>query len=143
MTRPGTRLRALARRICDAQTMERLIDPAIADLQCEHGEAMRRGQIWRSRWARVAGYIALSKVAVIALSRGTMRAVRHSAAADDHALGRTVLFSVIVTIGWTFVSIGPALQTWWRLDKLSTLLVWYLVPQALQAALPLEDSSSR
>jgi hypothetical protein len=33
MTPPGTRLRALAARLCAARTMERLVDPAIADLQ--------------------------------------------------------------------------------------------------------------
>src|SRR5437762_10600103 len=33
MRRPGDRLRALAARVFDAETMERLIDPVIADLQ--------------------------------------------------------------------------------------------------------------
>ena len=49
MTRPGARLRSWASRLLDPSTMERLIDPAIADLQHEHEEAVRRGLIWRGR----------------------------------------------------------------------------------------------
>ena len=56
MIRPGDRLRSMASRVCGAAAMERLIDPVIADLQCEHGEAIRRGQVWRSRWIRMAGW---------------------------------------------------------------------------------------
>jgi hypothetical protein len=48
MRPPGTRLRALAARLFAASTMERLVDPAIADLQAEYEEALRRGPKWRS-----------------------------------------------------------------------------------------------
>ena len=44
MTIRGTRLHAIARRLFDRSTMERLIDPAIADLQHEHGDRIRRPQ---------------------------------------------------------------------------------------------------
>ena len=40
---PGVRLRVIASRLCGAQTMERVIDPLIADLQLEHAEAVTRG----------------------------------------------------------------------------------------------------
>ena len=137
MTRPGTRLRSLAARVFDPSTLERLIDPVIADLQCEHGETVRRGEVWRSWWIRLTGYIAFSKVAAIALSRGSLPAVRRSAAADDRALGRTMLFSTLATIAWTLVFIGPALRTAWDVSALGPWLVWYLIPQALQVALPM------
>ena len=39
MIRPGDRLRARAARVCRAETMERLIDPLVADLQTEHRRA--------------------------------------------------------------------------------------------------------
>ena len=42
MTAPGTRLQRLASRICSTKTMTRLIDPVIADLQFEYGEARRQ-----------------------------------------------------------------------------------------------------
>jgi hypothetical protein len=64
MTRPGDRLRAAAAHVFDADTMDRLIDPAVADLQAEYAEASRAGLTWRRRWVRFAGYIAFAKVAV-------------------------------------------------------------------------------
>jgi hypothetical protein len=63
MSRPGDRLRALASRVFDDETMERLIDPVIADLQVEYAEASRAGLIWRRRWVRTAGYAAVLYVA--------------------------------------------------------------------------------
>lgn len=51
MTRPGTRLRAIAARLFDAQTMERYVDPAVTDLQTEYEETAKRGR--RRERARV------------------------------------------------------------------------------------------
>lgn len=44
--KPGSRLRALARRVCSQRTMEWLFDPLIADLQSEHDEVSRRRKPW-------------------------------------------------------------------------------------------------
>ena len=41
VSRPGTRLRALAARVCSEKTMERLIDPVIGDLQAEYTPSER------------------------------------------------------------------------------------------------------
>jgi len=46
---PGTRLRAVAARLFAANTMDYLIDPAIADMQAEYEDASRRGLTWRSK----------------------------------------------------------------------------------------------
>src|SRR4051812_17574040 len=54
MRRPGDRLHALAARLFDPSTMERLIDPVIADLQRERADALSRGQVWRGRWIYIA-----------------------------------------------------------------------------------------
>ena len=65
MNRPGARIRALAARVCDAETMERLIDPVIADLQVEHAEAVQNGRAWMRRWIRFAGgFVCLKALAV-------------------------------------------------------------------------------
>ncbi|HET6956776.1 MAG TPA: LptF/LptG family permease [Vicinamibacterales bacterium] len=64
MSRPGDRLRALAAQVFDADTMEHLIDPVLADLQTEYLDASREGRVWRRRWVRLAGYFAFIKVAV-------------------------------------------------------------------------------
>ena len=65
MTPPGTRLRALAARLCGAITMERLVDPAIADLQAEYEEASRTGPGWRRRWIWMRGHIAFFTMMVV------------------------------------------------------------------------------
>src|SRR6476646_6060439 len=64
MSRPGDRLRAFAFLICNDATMARVIDPIVADLRWEHGEAVRRGKRWSSRWIRVAATFTLLKVMV-------------------------------------------------------------------------------
>lgn len=50
-------LRAMAARLCSARAMERLIDPALTDVQLEHRDAIAQGRPWRSRWIRLAGYL--------------------------------------------------------------------------------------
>src|SRR6185503_5559849 len=59
--RPGSRLRSLARRMCSQSTMDRLIDPVIADLQCEYAQAIRDHRRWRRRWILLRGYLAFWK----------------------------------------------------------------------------------
>jgi hypothetical protein len=49
-------LRARAARWCSAQTMERVIEPALADVQTEYEAAVRDRRIWRSRWMWIAGH---------------------------------------------------------------------------------------
>jgi hypothetical protein len=49
MRPPGTLLRAVAARLFAANTMDYLIDPAIADMQAEYEDASRRGLTWRSK----------------------------------------------------------------------------------------------
>ena len=143
MTRPGDRLRSLALRLFSTSVMERLIDPAIADLQCEYAEAMRRGRIWRSRWIRFAGYLAFWKVAAVEMA--SIAATQPAwALADGGAVGRTIRFSGIAT------TVTVALLVWMPLRNLSrqvifgdpsllrlSLLPLYLIPQALAVALPM------
>jgi len=58
MRPPGTRLRAVAARLFAANTMNYLIDPAIADMQAEYEDASRRGLTWRKRWICLRGHLA-------------------------------------------------------------------------------------
>jgi hypothetical protein len=82
MTRPGARLRSVATRFFDPSTMERLIDPAIADLQHEHDDAIHRGLVWRGRWVHIAGCVAVSKVIAAAATTASTRAIGDWACAD-------------------------------------------------------------
>jgi putative ABC transport system permease protein len=64
MRPPGTLLRALAARLFAANTMDYLIDPAIADMQAEYEDASRAGLTWRKRWIRLRGYLAIAMMIV-------------------------------------------------------------------------------
>jgi len=112
MTRPGDRLRALAAHVYDAETMERLIDPVVADLQAEYAEAARAGRVWHRRWVKLAGYIALARV--------TTRSMR-----------------VFLTLAFvmTLLLELPALTRYGTPFVLFSLL--YLAPQALVVAVPI------
>jgi hypothetical protein len=133
MTRPGATLRALASRLCSRSAMEGLIDPAIADLQYEHHEAIRRGLTWRSRWILIAGYAACAKVAAIAVSG---RALRERSRDDDRTVRRTITFSSIATLVLTVVLLGaPISNTVWHPGHRLSIVLW-LIPQGLSVALP-------
>jgi hypothetical protein len=76
MTGPGLRLRALAARFCNTQTMNRLIDPTIADLQTEYIDARRRGAIWSARWMLSRGVLSVAKLlAYAAVGEASMASV--------------------------------------------------------------------
>ena len=72
MTRPGTRLRAIAARLFDAQTMERYVDPAVTDLQTEYEETVQRGRRRERARVFVAGYIGVIQVISI---QGGLKAI--------------------------------------------------------------------
>ena len=140
MTPPGARLRSLATRVFDASTMERLIDPAVADLQHEHEGAVRHGLAWRGRWVQIIGYVAFAKVFAVAASGAAGRGLRDWARADDRAVERTIGFSlatiaaaVVILLMWPAVSgfahLVPASKVAW--------VVVYLLPQSLLLAIPL------
>ena len=132
--RPGDRLRAIAKRFCNADTMERVIDPLIADLRFEHAKAESAGRVWRARRIRLAGYLSFWRT--VGLCAG--RAVQGWSAADQQAIGRTIGFALAATVGITAVFVllpfsnMPAPPT----ETSSVLLLAYLVPQALSAAIP-------
>lgn len=65
MRRPGARLRAIAARVCDTRTMERLVDPTVSDLQTEYEDAITRGRKWDSVRIWIVGHIALVQVIVL------------------------------------------------------------------------------
>jgi hypothetical protein len=137
MTRPGTRLRSWASHLLDPSTMERLIDPAIADLQHEYEEALRRGLAWRGRWVRITGCIAFAKVLAVAAGGAAGRGLRDGNPAEDRAVGRTTLFSLAATIVLTVVTIWLPLQRAVLLGRPMIWLAWYWVPQALSVAAPM------
>ena len=110
MTRPGDRLRGWAAAVFDADTMEHLIDPVIADLQSEYADASRAGLTWRRRWVRAVGYAAFLNVAT-----------------------RSLRVFVVLTFVLSALLELPALSN----AKVSVARTLYLIPQALVVAVPM------
>jgi hypothetical protein len=108
MTPPGTRLRALARRLLASTTMERLIDPVIADPQHEHNEAVRGGFVWCGLVVRMVGYAAVWKVIAIAAAR---QAISERTVEEDRAVGRAVAYSLLAVIAVTASLLWPHVNT--------------------------------
>jgi hypothetical protein len=129
---PGTWLRALAARLCDANAMTHLIDPIVADLQHEHAEARRDGAIWRARRVRLAGCFALIKVLTLAQG-GRVREVLQRITTNESVLARVVTYSMLAMGAATIVLMLPPLQT---LSHVDPLLALYMVPQALPLSIP-------
>jgi hypothetical protein len=82
MTKPGRWLRRFAALICRPETVERISDPILADLQHEDEAAACDGRPWRRRWMRFRGYAAFWKT--MAVLAGQIRRSR-SAPAVSHA----------------------------------------------------------
>ena len=86
MRNPGARLRSLAARVFSAATMERVIDPWLADLEHEHAHAIGRRHRLRRALMLIEAYFAFWKV-VGRLGIGwATGALRSWAAADDRAM---------------------------------------------------------
>ena len=141
MKRPGDTLRSLAARVCSASTMERLIDPVIADMQCEHAEAVRQRRVWRCCWIRMTGCWAFWKGAGMHSIEALKGGVQEWLGRDDRAMGRVLGFVAAATVVVTlllqlFVLLQPGSPFHGeRSPDAFTLL--YLVPSALPLAIPM------
>ena len=146
--RPGERLRALASRLCSDIAMDRLIDPVLADLQREHADATRRGLVWRRRGIRIAGTLAFWKVIGLHAATRAPSLAPERAAANEHAIGRTMAFSAAFIAALTLLFVWPQVSsTVIERDHLGyytkvtgrdlAWLVLFLVPQAAAVGVPL------
>jgi hypothetical protein len=90
MNKPGDGLRAFAARWCRPDTMARVIDPLIADLQLEHEEAAHAGRRWKARLVRTVAWFAFIKVVVLCVSRDAIPS-REARATDDRRVLARVL----------------------------------------------------
>jgi hypothetical protein len=133
MRLPGTRLRALASRVCGRDTMERLIDPMLADIQAEHESAARRGQ--RGRIVLWRGYLSFW----LAVGLHCLAAAFQPRGRDaDISLFRVVAYPIVAFLVLTALLIAPPLQAFpsWGSASERTALVLTLVPQALPLTIP-------
>jgi len=134
MSRPGDRLRSVAARVYSATTMERLIDPVVADLQKECSDAAGSGERWRRGWLLLGGYGALLKVVVAAGWSEAMAPHRSWALDDRRALTRTLGLTSFFIVILTVVLEQPFLTVVLHPFSVDPRLLLYLVPQALPIA---------
>jgi lipopolysaccharide export LptBFGC system permease protein LptF len=140
MTHLGNRLRRLAVRVFGVTTMERLIDPVLADLQTESVHAIGHGRVWESRWVRLVGYVALCKVVVIYMGERSMRTISDWNDDDHQAVSRIIGWSVAIMAAAMLVLLLPPLRMVANVapPTVSRLtLMAYIVPQTLPIAVPL------
>jgi len=107
MQRPGNRLRAFAAGWCCPETMERVIDPLIADLQREHADAVRHGRMWRSRRIQVAGWLTFFKVLVVCAGVHLTDAKRWTTD-DRKSLVRAAVISAITALVMTVLLVSQS-----------------------------------
>jgi Lipopolysaccharide export system permease LptF/LptG len=130
------RLRALAARILDRRTMERVIDPLLADLHTEYEEANRRGYARKRRWILLAGHLVFLKTVALSEVELAMTLLRDDSADDITALKRTLTVSIVAIALTTFVlEMPPLLNFPFAVSTPKTIL--YLLPQALVLAVPM------
>lgn len=134
MMLPGDHLRSLARRVCSPDTMRRVIDPLLADLQFEHDNAMKAGQILRARRLQFGGYLAFWRALGICATRASIGAIQ---AADEGALGRTIGYSAAaISAIALLLALLPFSQVERRMTDVNPgKLFVYLLPQAVPLAI--------
>lgn len=134
MTRPGDGLRWIAARFCDQRTMERLVEPIVADLKAEYDTAAAQGD-WRARWLVWRGYGSFWKALGLHCIMSTFQPSRSD---STDSMRRLVAFSIgALAIMTALLVVPPMLEFKWDggpLEKLRLILL--LVPQALPLSIP-------
>jgi hypothetical protein len=134
MSLPGDRLRSWAARWCCSETMTKLIDPMIADLQLEHRIAAQRGRRWERSRIRVAFLYGFLKVAAVCGWRDVVSPAGWTTD-DRKAIGGMVLWSVGFVAVLTALLELPFVSAPKVLLHPSPMRFVYLAPQALGLAL--------
>jgi lipopolysaccharide export system permease LptF/LptG-like protein len=138
MTGITPHLRAMAARAFDSWTMDRIVDPLLADIDQEHSDALRKGRIWRSRWILARGFVVFAKTTAICGGMNLIR-LRELPVEDRPALNGTLRVSTLAVIAVAALFELLPLYRWpeaWR-ETHNLMLLVYLVPQALVLAIPI------
>jgi lipopolysaccharide export system permease LptF/LptG-like protein len=136
MSRAGDRLRALAVRILDARSMERIVDPLLADLEMEYAEAIERGLVWKRRWILILGYSAFLKTIVLWQAEEIAASSRSRTMEDRAALGRALKFSAATGLIATLVlAAAPVRRA--GVSVVHPGMFVFLIPQAIVLAVPI------
>jgi hypothetical protein len=90
---PGRTLHRLAARICSPKSLERIVEPAIADLQSEYAHAVASGAHVRRAKALLSGYAAVLEVMIMCAFQEPSAMNR-----ERHTIARTLLWAVAATV---------------------------------------------
>ena len=133
---PGNRLRTWARRVCSDQTMTRLIDPVIADMQQEAAEVAGAGRA-RHAWVLAIGYLAFWKIMAVHVPLSATR--RAWAPRETGEMGplRALSFAGLSFLVMTMLLIAPAARLFSVWDHREQVWLFVLLlPQALPLSVP-------
>ena len=138
MRRPGERLRSLAASLCSPLTMERLIDPVIADMQCEHDAALREGGRARRLQVIVAGHFAFWKVLVFHAPTCVTRNLTEGLASGERPIGRALVCAAFAMLILTAaLTVRPLLGILVKFHGAQAAWLFVLLlPQAIPLTLP-------
>jgi hypothetical protein len=137
MKRPGARLRSIAARLYSAATMERLIEPALADLQAEYEDARRAGRRWQSRWVWASGHAAFFRMIALHGGHSALDLVRGMPGEERRTVIRlSALCLTIVILVTGVLAAPPLLRDAARSHADPAMLAIYLLPQALPLSIP-------
>jgi len=119
--------------------MHRLVEPALADIQKEHRDALANGQQWRCRWIVVDGYLRLcAGIAMYALAHSFASSIDLNPH-DRQSLGRTFAWSVGLVAAFTAILVAiPLIKLPLHVpSRLRGLYLLALIPQAVPLAMPI------
>jgi hypothetical protein len=132
--KPGTRLRSLASRICSAETMARVIDPVIGDVQREHDPGTGASGTWARRWVLVQGYLAFWKV--VALWLPVMWITRVARDPSASPLVRAVAAAALTLVVTTALLVAAPLQRDVMRHEWTGWLILLMLPQTFPLTIP-------
>jgi len=132
MTKPGDGIRKFAERVCSPNTMERLVEPIVSDLQTEHAGAVAEGRHWRARRIQVEGYIAFGKAFILYGSESMMAIRRWTEGERRGLIGTARAGLTTMIVAGLVLSLLPLAQ---RVSLTSPRALVYLIPQALPLAI--------
>jgi lipopolysaccharide export LptBFGC system permease protein LptF len=133
----GRRLRAIARRLCQPQTIEQVIDPVLADARFEFEDAIRQRRVWRACRLWLAGHLAILKVVAILAAARAAEAAHVPTPRERHALLDTLAIgTVMATASIVVLALVPLFNVIEPLHVDSARLLLLLVPQAIPIGLP-------
>ncbi len=137
MRLPGRRLRNAAARLFTQPTMDRVIDPIVADLQAEYREAMLARRRWLAVWVCVRGYLGFWRAVGLQGLQAGPQSLWSGIATDGWWLGRMIGRAFIAFVGVTLALAGwPMIQFYSRVqDGLTPTLL--LLPQAIPLSIPI------